>query len=186
MLTCRWCEITISTPDVPPPPPPLPPSASLPIVISGASSPYYSTFYGSYEPQDQGGGCMGYANDHSQAVYHFESLPAGLINVRVVWGSWGYGDKSYIAWDEPASTSNYLTNPSASSCGASACDMNEGSTLDYATELEGGSHDLYIGSAPDSNYYTVLCERLALCTPHSPLAPVPLSPAMPPIMSLTL
>ena len=41
-----------------------------------SSSPYYSTYYGSYEPQDQGGGCMGYYTDQSQAVYTIPGLPA--------------------------------------------------------------------------------------------------------------
>jgi len=40
-------------------------SSFTPIVMDdlSSSSPYYSTWYGSYEPQDQGGGCMGYYTD---------------------------------------------------------------------------------------------------------------------------
>ena len=109
---------------------------------------------------------MGSSTNQAQAIYHFDSLPAGEITVTVTWGSWGYADKSYIAWDGPASTSNYLTNPSAT-CGASACDTNEGSTLDYSTTLSAGSHDLYIGSASDGNYYTVLCASPSFCAAHA-------------------
>ena len=164
-MLCRWCEITISAEGGAAAPSP-PASFFAPITISGPSSPYYSTYYGSYEPQDQGGGCMGYYTDESQAVYTIPGLPAGTITVSVTWGSWGYADKTYIAWDSPASTSNYLTNPSAT-CGASACDSNEGSTLDYEAELSAGSHDLYIGSASDGNYYTVLCASPPFCAAHA-------------------